>query len=87
MIGHRMRSRTFICGLRLEPLERRDVPSFTFDPVTGRGQDEAGNVFYALTELPNYVTAPRDGPIGPRNPPFDLTQTFLLHSQPFAKDV
>lgn len=83
----RTRSRTKPRTLRLEALERRDVPSWNFDPASGRGEDAAGNVYYALVELPTPTKPPEDNLNRPKSPPFDLSETFLLHSHPFAKDV
>src|SRR5687767_257279 len=62
------------CPLRLEPLESRDIPS--------TGPD------YCL--LPPFTGRPEPvpaAPTGARAYPPDLSQTFLLHSQPTASHV
>src|SRR5262245_15348553 len=57
--------------LRLEVLESREVPSAEY------------------CALPPFVGTPEPipAPKGTREPPFDLSQTFLLHSRPSANHV
>ncbi|HKB03689.1 MAG TPA: hypothetical protein VKD90_15805, partial [Gemmataceae bacterium] len=82
----RTTSRAPAARLRLESLEDRTVPGVAYDPVTGRGE-LSGHAFYALTDLPPPPAAPRDGSFVPRDPPFDLADTFRLHTRPAAHQV